>query len=113
MKDYDYTYFDEILKEKGLKAIDVSRGTGIATSTLSDWKSGRTTPKSDKIMQIAEFLNVPTSRLRTGEQMTISIEGMDPEYYKFANEAITFYSKYLSADKKTRKMIDMLLEEGE
>lgn len=34
----------------------------------------------------------------------------DTESHK---EALAFYARYLSADRKTRKMIDMLLEEGD
>lgn len=33
--------------------------------------------------------------------------------FYFNEKAREFYSKYLMADKKTRKMIDMLLEEGD
>lgn len=31
----------EMLKEKKLKNIDVSRATGIPASTFSDWKKGK------------------------------------------------------------------------
>ena len=51
-----YENYARIRDNKGLKDIDVSRGTGIAPSTLSDWKAGRTTPKADKLLLIARFL---------------------------------------------------------
>lgn len=76
MKDYDYAHFEKILGEKNLKAIDVSKATGIATSTLSDWKAGRSTPKNDKLTAIADFLEVPMHQLRTGEKnMRVKISG--------------------------------------
>jgi transcriptional regulator with XRE-family HTH domain len=53
-----YLVFETIIKEKGLNAAAVSKATGIAPSTLSDWKAGRSTPKIEKIMQIAFFLGV-------------------------------------------------------
>ena len=38
---------------------EVSKKTGIPTSTLSNWKAGRYKPKADKIMKIAELFEVP------------------------------------------------------
>lgn len=61
--DEKYLIFEAILKEKGLKPIDVSRGTGIRTSTLTDWKMGRYTPKDDKRQKIADFLGVSLAYL--------------------------------------------------
>lgn len=37
----------------------VAKETGIAPSTISDWKSGRSKPKMDKLAKIAKVLNVP------------------------------------------------------
>jgi len=46
---------------RGLRDAHVSDGTGIARSTFSDWKSGRSVPKSDKLQKIADFFDVPIS----------------------------------------------------
>ena len=54
-----YDLFDKLLKEKGLRAADVSRGTGISTATLSDWKKRKYIPKADKMERVADFLGVP------------------------------------------------------
>lgn len=56
MKSYDI--FSDLLKQRGIKAIDVSRHTGIATSTLSEWKNGKSEPKIDKMQKIADYFNV-------------------------------------------------------
>ena len=61
MKKISYNKFDELLKQRNLKAVDVARGIGIYSGKLSDWKAGRYTPKLDKLQQIADFLNVPVS----------------------------------------------------
>lgn len=58
-----YEYFEEVLKSKGLKPFDVSKGTGIRSGVFSDWKAGRYTPKADKMQQIADFLGVPVEPL--------------------------------------------------
>lgn len=53
---------------KGLKDANVASGTEIGKSTFSDWKSGRSVPKSDKLHKIAEFLDVSFEWLSTGEE---------------------------------------------
>lgn len=53
-----YERYAKIRDEKGLTDYAVSKATGIAPSTISDWKSGRTTPKVDKLAKIARFLDV-------------------------------------------------------
>lgn len=61
MNKISYNKFNELLKQRHLKAIDVARGIGIYSGKLSDWKTGRSTPKLDKLQKIADFLNVPVS----------------------------------------------------
>lgn len=53
-----YTKYAKIRDEKGLTDYKVSKATGIRSSTLSEWKNGRYTPKLDKIAKIAAFLGV-------------------------------------------------------
>lgn len=44
--------------EKGLTDYKVSEETGIVKSTFSDWKSGRSAPKIDKLKRIADYFGV-------------------------------------------------------
>lgn len=53
-----YEIFDNLLKEQGVTAYRISKETGIATATLSDWKNGRSTPKQDKLQKIADYFAV-------------------------------------------------------
>lgn len=46
-----YEIFLKLLKAKGCSAYQVSKATGIAQSTLSDWKNGKSIPKADKIQK--------------------------------------------------------------
>ena len=57
----DYRIFDSLLKMHNTTVYRVSKATGIAQSTFSDWKSGRSTPKADKLKKIADFFGVDLS----------------------------------------------------
>ena len=54
-----YEKYEALKAERNLTDADVVRETGVASSTLSDWKAGRYTPKADKLLKIAKLFNVP------------------------------------------------------
>lgn len=54
-----YQKFEKLLIERNVSAYQVSKETGIASATLTEWKNGTYTPKVDKLMKIAEFFGVP------------------------------------------------------
>lgn len=54
-----YEKFERLLKERNLTPYRVSLDTGIAQSTLSDWKTGRSKPKVDKLKILADYFGVP------------------------------------------------------
>lgn len=56
----------QILKEKSISQKEFSVRTGIPQSTISDWKSKRLNPASDKIMVICRVLEVSPSELLEG-----------------------------------------------
>lgn len=63
-----YEIFERLMKANGYTAYKVSVETGIAQSTLSDWKKGKSTPKADKLQKIADLFNVSLNYLMTGEE---------------------------------------------
>ena len=69
-----YEVYQRLLDKKGLKNADVARATGISNMTLSDWKRGKSVPKSDKMRKIAEYLNVSVDYLMTGKDMEFTVE---------------------------------------
>ena len=69
-----YEVYQKLLDEKGLKNADVARATGISNMTLSDWKRGKSVPKSDKMRKIAEYLNVSVDYLMTGKEVEFIVE---------------------------------------
>lgn len=54
-----YGKYEALRDEKKLSDYKVSQETGIATSTLTDWKKGRYKPKVDKLQVLAKFFSVP------------------------------------------------------
>lgn len=45
--------------ERGLTDYRVSVDTGITKSTFTDWKTGRSKPKFDKLLILAKYFGVP------------------------------------------------------
>lgn len=58
-----YEKYATLRDEKGVTDYWVAKETGIATATLSSWKQGIYTPKLDKIVLIANVLDVPLEAL--------------------------------------------------
>lgn len=53
-----YEKFAELLDKNNKTAYQVSKDTGIAQSVLSDWKTGRSKPKVDKLKILADYFDV-------------------------------------------------------
>lgn len=51
-----YAKYAEIRDSKGLNDNKVSELTGIPKTTIADWKSGRSVPKADRLLAIANLL---------------------------------------------------------
>ena len=63
-----YEVYAELRDRRGLRDSDVSKATGVARSTFTDWKSGRSSPKGDKLQKIADYFGVSPEYLRTGKK---------------------------------------------
>ena len=58
----------ETLKQKNMSQKEFSERTGIAQSTISEWKSKRTNPTSEKLMSICNVLGVSLGWLLSGSE---------------------------------------------
>ena len=56
----------ELLDKKGMSQKEFSIRTGIATTTISDWRKKNTNPGSDKILLICAALDVTPEYLLSG-----------------------------------------------
>ena len=63
-----YEIFEQLLQKFGVTAYKVSKATGVTQSTLSDWKRGRSTPKTDNMKKIADYFGVTVDYLMNGEE---------------------------------------------
>ena len=57
MKDL-YKKYEKLCIEHKKSSYQVAKETGIAQSTLSDWKAGRSNPKIDKLKILADYFGV-------------------------------------------------------
>jgi len=53
-----YSTYERLLQEKNVTTYKVCKDTGIARATISDWKAGRSTPKADKMIKLANYFGV-------------------------------------------------------
>lgn len=48
---------DKVVKERGLTFYAIAKALGLSKSLFSDWKSGKSVPKVDKMLAIVNYLN--------------------------------------------------------
>jgi transcriptional regulator with XRE-family HTH domain len=58
----------ELLRERGMTQKEFAQATGIAESSISDWKRKTTNPVSEKILIICEVLGVTPYELLSGTE---------------------------------------------
>ena len=99
-----YEIFAKLLKEKGVTPYQVSKATGVAQSSLSDWKNGRSKPKYEKMLAISDYFGVSVDY----------ILGNEPKEKTPAEADVTFddftYAMYGEAKELTDEDKNMLLE---
>ena len=95
----------EILKEKGLSQKKLSKMTGIAESTISDWKRKGFNPAADKLPVICEALGVSLEEL-LGKTSDNSISGKAADISFALNEdEMALIEMYRDMDTDFRKRI--------
>ncbi len=85
----------ELMKERNVTAKKLSDDTGISSGNISDWKSGRSKPSTEKLSKIAEYFGVTTDYLLGKEDDNIQV-------YDVVNDNIVVI------DDETRDIIDCL-----
>lgn len=113
-----YENYCNLRDARGMRDADVSRETGIGKSTFSDWKSGRSTPKNDKLEKIAKLFGVTVGELINGKEDQSNVsEIKDPdlkeEYLNLEKLLLSGKQKPLYFDGKPadQESIELLLQQ--
>lgn len=113
-----YEIFESLLLENGVKSATVAKETGIAKSTFSDWKKGKSSPKQDKLKKIADYFGVSVEYLMTGKEPTLDYLYTD-ENAEFLidvtrkakdSKFIEQMKKYMSLINEDKKSVDDIID---
>ena len=94
----------KILKEKNMSQNAFAKQAGLAGSTVSDWKTKKTNPSADKIMDICRVLEVTPEQLLTGK-------GIDEDYVEYKWKKEKTVQEISKADIRILKDIHAMKEE--
>ena len=116
---------NEALEIRNKKPVELSRGTGISESTISQYRSGYAEPKEDKLAKIASYLRVnPTWLMGLNVSMEttprilakkVSVKGefIVTELTSFEYKIIERYRLVDDIDKRlVLRTLDLEYEEG-
>ena len=62
-----YKEFADLCDQRSVTPYRVAKECGFSGVSLSDWKSGKSTPNADKLVKIARYLGTTVEYLVTGE----------------------------------------------
>ena len=79
-----YERFVELLQKYNTTPYKVSQATGISNGSLSDWKSGRSKPKYESLVKIAQYFGVSVDYLLCNEKQKEKSPSVTDEDIKIA-----------------------------
>ena len=109
-------------KNKGLKQQEIAELLGIKRNTYSDWENGKTEPKLENVIKIAQIFNTTTDKLlgvdffRTEGTITSFADSNLTNLSNFSIEQMYSLKKSILIDllingvEKTQKVKDSLIE---
>lgn len=111
-----YEIYEKLRDGKGWKNTDVSEMTGVSNMTLSDWKNGKSIPKLDKYILLADLFGVSLDYIVRGRSQGNCNEEdlMFINKIKGENGLSDSIGKFLSLSNTKKKhvleLIDLLCE---
>lgn len=93
-----YEIFEQLLQKYGVSAYKVAKETGVTQSTLSDWKRGRSTPKSENMKKLADYFGVSIDYLMTGKEETEKEPQLKPKDEKDIKNILANTEQLLKQD---------------
>lgn len=101
-----YENFAELCEKNHVTPNKVSRETGISTATLTSWKQGKYTPKTDKLKKIADYFNVSVDYIMRKEDVEWDPESQTvTRSVNLSEEEEYILLEYRNADATQKEMI--------
>lgn len=94
-----YEIFEHLLQKNGISSYKLSKDTGISQTTLSNWKSGRSVPKQDKLQKIADYFGVTVDYLMGIER--------DENVQYYLNDETRQIAQEIFENKEMRMLFDV------
>ena len=63
-----YEVFKQLLQKHGVSPYKVSKDTGVTQTSLSNWKTGKSTPTTKTLQRLADYFGVTLDYLMTGKE---------------------------------------------
>lgn len=82
-----YDVFVHLCQQRGVSPSRVALDLGMSKNTMTDWKKGRSSPKTDKLMKIADYFGVTVEYLMTGKETV-----HEPYYYNEETRQLADYA---------------------
>ena len=94
----------KLMEERDITQMDFSKATGIAQSTISDWKRKKTNPSADKILIICKVLKVTPYEL-----LQDTIQSMEELDYRVVTKGTMEYEILLDVEGFKKSQTERLL----
>ena len=94
-----YDIFEQLLQQNSITTYRLCKDTGISQTTISNWKSGRSMPKQDKLQKIAEYFGVTVDYLMGNEK--------DENVQYYLNDETREIAQEIFDNKDMRTLFDM------
>lgn len=96
-----YEAFEKLCKERGITPYRVAKETGVTTATLSSWKTGKYTPKSEKLQKLADYFGVNVDAFSDRDVQTL----VQADTYYYNKETLEM-AQELFKNKELRLLFD-------
>lgn len=86
----------EIMEQRKLKAKDITSAIGVSSGLISDWKSGKSIPSGNRLMNLANYLNVSAEYLLGSDSEENAIDSkIQAELRQLADDQKADVLKYI------------------
>lgn len=97
-----YQNFARLLREHGVTPYRVHKETGVAQSTLSDWKNGKSVPSVENLKRIARYFGVTIGYLADEEPADAPL---GPEQITFDDFTYAMYDETRELTEENKKRL--------